>query len=138
MNVLAPLGIACLFLCGAASVIAGPYDQPWSIVETGTPSEVRREATVGITRIDGVSTRDPRRSEALSPGRHAVTVSYQTARPAVSGSSRDLDLVLEPCTRHRIVARYRTTTAPDWEPSITTERIGECDAKFRKMQEGAR
>lgn len=116
----------------AASASAGQYDQPWAIVEAGSKSEVRKEAPVAITKVDGNSTRNPRRSDPLAPGAHKVTVRFETARGVTADNSRELDMTLEACTRYRVVAVYQSSTRPEWEPKVYPERIGECAKKFGK------
>jgi hypothetical protein len=122
------------FLLAAAIVampaMASPYDQAWSVVESGGNSEVRKESRLAVTKVDGSSTRDPRRSGALSPGKHVITVRFESVRGHFNEKSRDLQIDLEPCTRYRIVAAYESKTGPDWMPRVASEPIGECRAKF--------
>jgi len=107
-------------------------DQPWAIVESGDSSEVRKEVPAAITKVDGVSTRDPRKSDMLAPGKHKVTVRFDTGRAVVTDNARDLDMDLEACKRYRVVAVYKSKTSPDWEPKVYPESIGECAKKFKK------
>jgi hypothetical protein len=118
-------------LFAATAAVAGPYDQPWSLVEAGTRSDVRKEAPVAITQVDGTSTRNPRATDPLAPGPHKVTVRYETARGVAADATRELDLKLEGCTRYRVVAAYRTVAGPEWEPKVYPEPIGECRKKFK-------
>jgi hypothetical protein len=124
------LWIAGVGLMSAAAA-AGPFDQPYALVERGDASELRKEATLAITKIDGVSTRNPRQSDPIPPGEHKVTVRFDTGRGVVSDNSRELALTLEPCVRYRVVAVYRSKTNPDWEPKVYPEPIGECRRKFK-------
>ena len=114
----------------ATAASAGPYDQPYALVERGDGSEVRREATVGISKIDGVTNRDARRSDPLAPGKHEITVHFTTARGVFKPETKVLNLDLAPCTRYRVVASYQATRGPDWEPKVYQESIGECTKKF--------
>jgi hypothetical protein len=120
-----------LLLAGAAA--ASPYDKPWAVVETGDRSETRQEFPVAITQVDGASTRNPRESHALEPGKHSVRVRFETARVQQSEAekSRDLDLAMEPCMRYRVTARRTQPTGTEWEPKVYTEKIGECARKFK-------
>ena len=122
---------ACVFaLTTAAAALAGPYDNPYAIVEAGDPNAAREEFAPAITRIDGTSTRDPRRSDPIPPGKHTITIRFETARVVQSAkeTSRDLTLDLAACTRYRIVARR--TGGTNWEPHVYQEAIGECAKKF--------
>lgn len=127
--------LAALLLAACSSAIAaGMYDQPWAIVERGDNSDVRKEAALGLNKIDGKSLRNPRRSEPLSPGRHVITVHYESARGVFAPEMQDLELDLAPCTRYRIVAQYEARTGPSWTPKVYSEPIGECRAKFAKAK----
>jgi hypothetical protein len=120
-------GLAFLAL-GAA---AGQYDQPYAIVERGDPSSVREEFSPSISQIDGKSTRNTRKSDPIAPGKHRITVRFETARVAQSPAeeSRELEMDLEPCTLYRIVAHR---VGVNWEPKVYSEPIGECVRKFKK------
>ena len=116
----------------ATAALANQYSQPWAIVESGDISEPKKDARVGITKVDGKSTRNARKSDPIEPGKHTITVAYETARAAAGGSYKDLEIDLEGCTRYRIVARYETKMDPKWEPHVYAEPISECVAKFKK------
>jgi len=122
--------LAAALLAFAATAQAGPYDQPWSLVERGDNSETRKESTVGITKIDGVSTRDPRESDPIAPGKHTVTIHFTSAAGNFRPETVDLPMDLKPCTRYRIVAQYKTRTGGEWTPKVYSETIGECRRKF--------
>ena len=124
------LALAGLALA-ATSSLAGPYDQPYSIVEAADRSAAREEFPVAITQVDGASTKSPRTSDAIAPGKHKVTVRFQTGRVAQSPAeeSRELDLDLKPCTRYRVAAARKGSV--NWEPKVYEERIGECERKFK-------
>jgi hypothetical protein len=115
----------------ALAAVAGLYDQPWSSVESGDNSETRKEATVGITQIDGKSTRNARRPDAVAPGKHQVTVRFDTGRGVVSDNERVLDMDLEACTRYRVVAAYTNKTSPEWKPRVYQEPLPDCAKKFK-------
>jgi hypothetical protein len=120
------------FALPATSALAGMYDQPWAIVETGAPSATRNEARLAITKVDGQSTRDPRQTDPIPPGPHKVKISFDTARGVVGDTDRELEMNLEGCTRYLVVANYESKTNPDWQPKIYSEPIGECVRKFKK------
>ena len=115
----------------ATGAFAGMYDQPYAIVETGDRSDVREEFPAAITRIDGKSTRNPRRSDPIEPGKRIVTVRFETSRVSQSPAevARDVEMELEGCTRYRVVARR--TGGTNWEPKVYSEPITECVRKFK-------
>ena len=122
---------ACAALA-AAVAMAGPYDQPYALVEGADKSATREEFPAAITRIDGQSTRNPRKSDPIPPGKHRVTIRFETGRVAQGPgeTTRELDMDLEACTRYRIAAKRSGAT--DWEPRIYSEPIAECKRKFSK------
>ena len=110
---------------------AGPYDQVYSLVETGDRKPAQRHDTIALARIDGKSPRNPRKSDPLTPGKHSIEVSYSTARAVVTDDLKMLDIETEPCKRYRIVAHYESDRSPKWEPVVQqVEEIGECKRKF--------
>lgn len=121
---------ACVVLASACAV-AGQYDQPYALVEASDRSPTREEFPPAITKIDGESTRNPRRSDPIPPGKHRVTVRFETVRVPQSpeDATRELDMDLEPCTRYRIAARR--VGPVDWEPKVYSEKIAECVRKFQ-------
>ena len=121
-----------LAFVSSGAVAAGMYDKPWAIVERGDNSDVRKEATLGLRQIDGKSPRNPRRSDPLEPGKHVISVHFESARGVFAPQYQDIELDLAPCTRYRIVAQYEARTGPDWKPKVYSEPIGECRTKFAK------
>lgn len=122
---------ALLLAFVATGALAGPYDQPYAMVEAADRSEVRKEYPPAITKIDGRSPISPRRSEALAPGKHEITIRYETARTPQSSakSTRTIEMDLEPCTRYRIAARR--TQGYEWEPHVYSEPMDDCLRKFK-------
>jgi len=116
----------------ALSAIAGPFDRPYALVESGDNSETRKEARATVTAVDGRSTLDTRSAEPVEPGRHTITIGFQSARGVFRPGSIDVAMVLEPCTRYRFVAAYESRTGPRWTPRAYTETIGECRKKFKQ------
>jgi hypothetical protein len=121
-------------LSAASAFAANQYKEPYAIVESGDNSQVREEFRPAITQIDGHSTRNPRRSDPIPPGKHVITVRFETGRVAQAPSevSREVEIDLEACTRYRIVAHR--TGGTNWEPKVYSEPIGECVKKFKKPQ----
>jgi hypothetical protein len=121
---LAPLA----FTTACASAI---YDSPYALVESGSPSAVRKELPAAINAVDGRSTLSPRRySTPLTPGKHQVDVYLSVSTGAYYKNFRTIELDAAPCTRYRIVAAYQNLTHVEWTPVIYPEPIGECAAKF--------
>jgi hypothetical protein len=119
---------------GPGSAAAGPYDQPYGLIESGDRSEVRKEATVAISRIDGVSTRNPRRPDPVTPGKHAVDISFASAA-VVGDDLKAIEIDVQPCKRYRVVARYQNKVGGKWDPVVASvEDIGECKRKFLQGQ----
>ena len=64
----------------ATAAHAGMYDQPYAIVEMGGASEARKEARLAITSVDGASTRNPRQTDPIPPGKHRIALHFESAR----------------------------------------------------------
>lgn len=118
------------------AAFAGMYDQPYAIVESGDASEVRKEARIAISKVDGKTTRNPRKSDPIAPGKHVITLNFESARGIFRPASLDVDIDLQACTRYRIVANYEVKTGGDWKPKVYSEPIGECVKKFKKKVRG--
>ena len=117
----------------AASAWAGLFDQPYALVESGDRKPAQQEDVIGLSRIDGKSPRNPRRSDPLPPGRHSIQVHYSSARAAVIVDDlQTIELELEPCKRYRIAAKYEADyVSGKWAPVVQkVEDIGECKRKF--------
>lgn len=114
-----------------ATALAGPYDQAYAIVESGDNSQVRKESRLSITKVDGKSTRNGRRSDPIGPGKHLITVHFESARGLAGDQDRELQMELDACKRYRIVASYESVTGPKWEPKVYSEPISECVRKFK-------
>jgi len=123
------LMLFAVFAAGGA--IAGPFDQPYAIVEAGDRSEVRQEFPPAITQVDGKSTRNTRRTDPIEPGKHRITVRFETARVNQSPDeiARVLEMDLEACTLYRVAAHR---VGINWEPKVYSEPLGECVKKFKK------
>src|SRR4051794_5951897 len=64
----------------ATAAFGGMYDQPYALVERGMTSDTRKEVTLAITGVDGKPIRDPRRSDPITPGKHTISVRFQSMR----------------------------------------------------------
>lgn len=126
-TVLLPLA---LLAAAALPALAGPYDQPYALVESGYRSDVRKERPVLVNSIDGESTMRRRYSTPVSPGKHQVDVYFTTSTGPSAKHHRLLEIDAAPCVRYRIVAHYDNLTHIEWAPVIYSEPIGECEKKF--------
>ncbi len=126
---------AALALAAAGLAQAGMYDNPYAIVESGNNSETRKESRLAITKVDGKSTRNARKTDPIEPGKHKLTLHFESARGNFRPEYLEAEIDLEACTRYRVVARYEVKTGPDWKPHFYTEPIGECVKKFKKKEE---
>jgi hypothetical protein len=127
--------LAVVAVLAPGFVAAGPYDQPYGLIESGARSQTRKEEPVAISRIDGESTRNPRRPDPVAPGKRTVEVSFTSARVVVGDDLKTIEIDVQPCKRYYVVARYHTSASGKWDPVITsTEDIGECKKKFMQGQ----
>ena len=113
---------------------AGPYDQPYGLIESGDRSQTRSQEPVAISRIDGKSPQNPRRPDPLAPGKHTVEISFSSARAVVGDNLKTIEIDVEPCKRYRVVAQYHTAASGKWDPVVGVEDIGECKRKFMQGQ----
>ena len=131
-KILTAVAAMAVLLPGLAA--AGPYDQPYGLIESGDRSQTRNQERVAIAKIDGKSPRDPRRPEPLAPGKHLVEISFTSARAVVGDDLKTIEIDVEPCKRYRVVAQYHTSVSGKWDPVVGVEDIGECKRKFMKGQ----
>ncbi len=118
----------------ATAAFAGMYDQPYSIVETGDKSDVKKEARLAMIKVDGKSPRSSRKTDPIPPGKHRITLHFSSERGVFSPEYQDVEIDLEACTRYLIVASYEVKTGPDWKPKVYSEPIVECRKKFSKKE----
>ena len=123
-----------LLLVASGALAQGMYSQPYAIVETGDRDDINKYATVGITRIDGKSTRDARRTDPIPPGKHIVRVAFDSGRGRFKPDWRDLEIDLQPCTVYRIVATYENRLGPDWNVKVGEQPLVECQRKLAKKK----
>jgi hypothetical protein len=124
--VLAAIGLFVVQMAGA-----GPYDEAYGTIEIGDRSTTRKHEPAAINSIDGRSTDNPRRPDPVVPGKHAVEISFSSARVPIGDRLKTIEIDVKPCKRYRVVAHYNT--AGKWEPVVqSVEDIGECKKKFLK------
>ena len=121
--------IASLFL--TTSAVAGPYDQPWSIIETDvTRSADSHLRPVIVNRVDGENSINNR--AVVAPGPHKVTVDVPPRKGYTLATQATFDLETKPCMRYYVAAELKSPTLQQWDPVVRREeRIGECEAKFK-------
>lgn len=123
------LAVVGLVLAQPAS--GGLFDEPYGRVESGDRSVARRHEPVAINRIDGVSTRDPRRPDPVAPGKRAVEISFSSARVTVGDQLKTIEIDVQPCKRYRVVAKYHNEASGQWDPVVqAVDDIGDCKKKF--------
>jgi hypothetical protein len=136
MQALRKLPALCLLALGAsatAPVMAGPYDQPYSIIQTEfTRSADPDVIPVTINRVDDETIRSRPNDAVVPPGPHKVTVDVPPRKGFRLPTQNTFDLVTEPCVRYYVSAKLANRTTQAWEPFVrNTERIGECEKKFK-------
>ena len=118
-------------LLAAGSAVAGPFDQPYSIIETDTaPAADSHLRPVIVNRVDDENTLQNR--AIVAPGMHKVTVDVPPRKGFHTATQRTFDLETKACTRYYVSARLASPTTQEWEPVVRyTQRIGECESKFK-------
>jgi hypothetical protein len=124
------LALAALGTLTALPAFAGPYDQPWSIVETyygrAADSHLRK---VIINRVDETNTQNQNRV-VTTPGRHNVVLDVPP-RKGFPATQAILDMDLKPCMRYYMAAELDSPTLQQWKGVVKYEEpIGECEKKF--------
>ena len=125
------LALAALAAATALPALAGPYDQPWSIVETyygpTSDSHLRR---VIVNRIDDTNTQ-PQNRVVTTPGRHNVVLDVPPRRGFHTATQVQMEMDLKPCTRYYMAADLKSPTTQEWAPVVKYEEpIAECEKKF--------
>jgi hypothetical protein len=116
-------------LLSVTPALAGPYDQPYSIIETDTmlsaDSHLRR---VIVNRVDDENAVDNR--AVIAPGAHKVTLDLPP-RKGFQATQHTLDMTTDACMRYYVAARIESPALQQWEPVVRySEPIGECRKKF--------
>jgi hypothetical protein len=120
--------LASLFAATAAW--AGPFDQPYSIIETDTfPAADPHLRPVIVNRVDGENSMGNR--AVVPPGPHKVVIDLPPRKGFHTATQETFDLVTEPCKRYYVAAELKSPTLQEWTPVIRREEpIGECRKKF--------
>jgi hypothetical protein len=120
--------LASLFAATAA--VAGPYDQPYSVIETDTaPSADPHLRPVIVNRVDDENSMNNR--AVVPPGPHKVVLDLPPRKGFKTATQETFELVTQPCTRYYVAAELKSPTLQEWTPVVRRkEPIGECLKKF--------
>jgi hypothetical protein len=123
---------AALAASFAASVHAGPYDQPYVLFQARERMSAQDLAPATVMKIDGKNVRRGR-DEPVAPGKHSVEVSVPGHKGMSNPERQVVEIDAAPCTRYYFAARRSSPTANDWKAYVDAEEpIGECRKKFMK------
>ena len=122
--------LLAISLVAVTPALAGPFDQPYSIIEVdrmqSADSHLRK---VIVNRVDDENSIDNR--SVVAPGAHKVTLDLPPRKGFHTATQHTFDMATEPCMRYYVAARLVSPTLQDWEPVVRySEPIGECRKKF--------
>ena len=126
------LVIASFIFTAGAACAASPYDQPYSIITIDRIKTADFHVKpVFVNRVDGENSVE-RNKHVVPPGMHEVVVDKAPQGGFHEPTQRVMKLATEPCVRYNLAARVDNSLTQQWEPFVrSTERIGECEAKFK-------
>ena len=121
--------IVAIAVLSVTPALAGPFDQPYSIIETDTrPSADSHLRPVIVNRVDDQNSLDNR--AIVAPGAHTVTLDLPP-RKGFRATQHTFDLTADACMRYYVAARLESPALQEWQPVVRySEPIGECRAKF--------
>jgi hypothetical protein len=121
--------LASLFV--ATSALAGPYDQPYSIITVDlNKSADPNLRKVIVNRVDGETIITGNKA-VVAPGKHQVTIDLPPRKGFHKATQETFEVDAKPCTRYNVAAELASTTTQDWKPVVRSEEaIGECRKKF--------
>jgi hypothetical protein len=121
--------LLAISLLSIAPALAGPYDQPYAIIETDTmPSADSHLRPVIVNRVDGENSQNNR--AVVAPGKRQVTIDLPP-RKGFRATQHTFEVATEPCWRYYVAARLISPTLQDWEPVVRySEPMGDCRKKF--------
>jgi hypothetical protein len=122
--------LLAIALLSATPVLAGPFDQPYSIIETdhlrSSDSHLRR---VIVNRVDDENSLNNR--AVVAPGLHKVTIDLPPRKGFHMATQQTFDLDTKPCVRYYVAAELKSEALQEWTPIVRHEDpIGECRKKF--------
>ena len=119
-------------LLAALPALAGPYDQPYSIITVDRARSADPDLRpVIVNRVDGKTVLSDNKA-VVPPGSHQVTIDLPPRRGFKTATQHTFPLEPRPCTRYHVAAKLDSPTTQEWKPVVrSTEAIGECEAKFK-------
>ncbi len=129
--------IALLALLAATAALAGPYDQPYSLITSDrTRSSDPNLRPVLVNRVDDENAING--LAVVPPGRHVVTLDLRRRKGFRLPTQRTFELETRACVHYYVSAKLRTRTTQDWEPVVRREeRLVDCERKFH-LEPGAK
>ena len=124
--------VASLLFTAGAACAASPYDEPYSIITIDTirPADFHLKP-VFVNRVDGENSVE-RNKHVVPPGDHEVVLDLAPRGGFHEPTQQVFRLKTQPCVRYNMAARVDNSISQKWEPVVrSTERIGECAAKFK-------
>ena len=120
-------------LLSVTPALAGPFDQPYSIVEVdrmlSADSHLRK---VIVNRVDDENSADNR--SVIAPGAHQVTLDLPPRKGFHTATQHTFELTTQACMRYYVAARLASPALQEWEPVVRySEPIGECRKKFNMV-----
>jgi len=121
--------LAPLFLATAA--LAGPYDQPYSIITVDrNKSADPNLRKVIVNRVDDETITDQK--AVVAPGKRQVTLDVPPRKGFHQATQHTFEIEAKACTRYYVAAKLDSPTTQDWTPIVRSEEaIGECKKKFK-------
>ena len=121
--------LAPLFLATAA--LAGPYDQPYSIITVDrNKSADPNLRKVIVNRVDDETITDQK--AVVAPGKRKVTLDVPPRKGFNQATQHTFEIEAKACTRYYVAAKLDSPTTQDWTPVVRSEEaIGECKKKFK-------
>jgi hypothetical protein len=122
--------ILAIALLSVTPALAGPFDQPYSIIETDrVPSADPNLRPVIVNRVDGENSLNNR--AVIAPGPHKVTIDLPPRKGFHEATQVTFDLDTKPCVRYYVAAELKSPTLQEWTPVVRhQDPIGECRKKF--------
>jgi hypothetical protein len=116
----------------STAALAGPYDQPYAIITVDRAKAADPNLRpVIVNRVDGETVSSDNRA-VVAPGKHQVTIDLPPRKGFRTATQHTFEIDAKACTRYNVAARLASSTTQDWTPVVrSTERIGECETKFK-------
>src|SRR5438132_1644482 len=106
---------AALFPLAATAALAGPYDQPYSIITSErTPSADPHLRAVIVNRVDDENALA--NYAVVAPGPHKVTLDLPKRKGFKLATQETLELETRPCVRYVVAAELKSVTLQEWTP----------------------